>query len=67
MNHIARLTADRAALRAQMQEIRNELIDLRVYLASSKFQGDGNDYVHVSTDIAPKLARLSTLALCEEG
>jgi hypothetical protein len=59
-NYIKRLEADRRALECQLIDVRNELTELLTYLNSSKFQGDGNDYVHVSTDIFPKLAELRT-------
>lgn len=65
MNHIARLTEERERLRALVRETRDKLTDLERYLASDKFHGPGNDYVHVRTDIGPKITALR-IALCGE-
>ena len=58
MNYIRRLESENRALRLQLQDTRQQLIDLEVYLASSKFTGPDADYVHVSTDILPKISRV---------
>lgn len=55
MNYIKQLQEDKKELQAKLNEVSDELMELRVYLASEKFQGVGNDYVHVSTDIRPKI------------
>lgn len=39
------------------------LSDLMAYLESSKFRGPENDYVHVSTDIFPKIREIRTSLL----
>jgi hypothetical protein len=57
MNYIARLTAERDAARATIEGARDELGELLAYLASDKFAGDG-DFVHVRTDLMPKLMQL---------
>jgi len=63
MNYIARLTAERDAAAATLDGARGELAELLAYLASDKFAGAG-DYVHVRTDLMPKLLalRLAMLA-----
>lgn len=57
-NHIHNLTERLHEARAQLTETRIALIELELYLLSSKFAGDGNDYVHVSTDILPRIRAL---------
>lgn len=58
MNHIARLQADNRALIEQIARVRDELVELEVYLTSDKFAAPDADYVHVRTDILPKIRRL---------
>ncbi len=60
-NHIARLIRERDDYAAQMREAREAreaLVDIMHYLQSTKFHGVENDYVHVSTDMMPKLIAL---------
>jgi hypothetical protein len=57
MNHIARLTEERDSALLQVRVARRLLTDIEVYLTSSKFAGADADYVHVRTDILPKIAR----------
>ena len=57
-NHIARLIRERDEYAAQVKDARNALIDIMHYLQTPKFHGVENDYVHVSTDIMPKLIGL---------
>jgi len=57
-NHIARLIRERDEYAAQMREARDALVDIMHYLQSPKFHGVDKDYVHVSTDIMPKLISL---------
>ena len=57
-NHIARLIRERDEYAAQVKDARNALIDVMHYLQTPKFHGVENDYVHVSTDIMPKLIGL---------
>ena len=62
-NHIARLTRERDEARATITATRDELREIIRYLQTPKFHGAGNDYVHISTDIMPKLLRLSMATL----
>jgi hypothetical protein len=64
-NHIARLMRERDDARLAIKETRDALIDTILYLQSSKFHGVGCDYVHVSTDMMPKLAAMQ-FRLCGE-
>jgi len=57
-NHIARLIRERDEYAVQMREARDALVDIMHYLQSPKFHGVDKDYVHVSTDIMPKLISL---------
>lgn len=57
-NHIHRLIRERDIYAAQVKDARNALIDIMHYLQLPKFHGVENDYVHVSTDIMPKLIAL---------
>jgi hypothetical protein len=59
-NYIKRLETDNADLRYQLAEAQKAVIELQNYLLSSKFQGVDNDYVHVRTDMLPKLDVLRT-------
>jgi hypothetical protein len=58
MNHIARLTAERDTARGQLADAEQELAAILAYLQSDKFAAPDCDYVHVRTDILPKLTRL---------
>ena len=58
MNHIARLTTDRDEAIEQLTAARELVLELEAYLLSSKFAGPDADYVHVRTDMLPKLARV---------
>ena len=58
MNHITRLTTDRAEALEQLSAARELVLELEAYLLSSKFHGPDNDFVHVRTDMLPKLARV---------
>jgi hypothetical protein len=57
-NYIKRLEDENKALRAQLLEARDAIIEDQLYLLSSKFQGPDNDYVHIRTDMLPKLCKL---------
>jgi hypothetical protein len=63
MNHIARITAEREELRQAVRQAREELTALEHYLTSSKFTAPDCDYVHVRTDMLPKIAAIH-FALC---
>lgn len=56
MNHIQRLMQERDEALATIRAAREQLTDLQRYLTSDKFQGPDNDYVHVRTDVLPKIA-----------
>ena len=58
MNHIARLTGERLEALAQLAAARELVLELEAYLLSSKLHGPDNDYVHVRTDLLPKLAQV---------
>jgi hypothetical protein len=57
MNHIARITNERDEARETIRNARELLTDIELYLTSSKFAAPDADYVHVRTDILPKIAR----------
>ena len=58
MNYINFLQDKNEAQGRAMAEAVTLLSDLMSYLESSKFQGPDNDYVHVSTDIFPKVREI---------
>ena len=58
MNHIHRLTAERDALAQVIADATNELSWLLAYLSLDKFARPDNDFVHISTDLMPKLTSL---------
>jgi hypothetical protein len=58
MNHIARLTTDRNDAIEQLSAARELVLELEAYLLGPKFHGPDNDYVHVRTDLLPKLAHV---------
>lgn len=39
----------------KLMDVHERLVNLKVYLQSTKFQGDDADFVHVRTDIMPRL------------
>lgn len=55
MNYIHRLETENRDLRQQLKDVQRQLLDIEVYLTTPKFQGPDNDYVHVRTDILPKI------------
>jgi hypothetical protein len=57
-NHIARLIRERDEAIATVREARNALTDIERYLTSAKFSVPDADYVHVRTDILPKIAQV---------
>ena len=59
MNYITHLQNVREEYATTMHVAREELRDILHYLQSSKFSGPDADYVHVRTDILPKLTRLN--------
>lgn len=58
MNYISFLQDKNEAQGRAMAEAVTLLSDLMTYLESSKFQGSDNDYVHVKTDIFPKIREI---------
>jgi len=64
MNYIHRIRSEIEALRAQLSEARSDLIDLEIYLTGTKFAGPDADYVHVRTDMLPKLSAIRS-RLCQ--
>lgn len=66
MNYIHQLRHERDEARAQIDAARAELNGLLGYLGSDKFAAPDGDYVHVRTDIMPKLLKLR-LTLLQEG
>jgi transcription elongation factor GreA-like protein len=58
MNHIAKLTTERRELLEQLRDARDMVAELEAYLLSSKFAGPDNDFVHVRTDLLPKISRV---------
>jgi hypothetical protein len=63
VNHIARLTKERDEAQEALRATNEALTELLAYLESAKFQGPDNDYVHVRTDIAPKLSNIRSLTV----
>jgi hypothetical protein len=65
VTYAARMTAERDTYADQLDSVRNLLIEIEVYLASPKFHGADNDFIHVTTDILPKIraARVATMPL----
>jgi hypothetical protein len=58
MNHIARLISERDEAQQTLRDAFYMLTELEHYLTSAKFNGPDNDYVHVRTDILPKIAQV---------
>jgi hypothetical protein len=57
MNHIARIISERDEAWETIRNARDMLTELELYLTSSKFSAPDADFVHVRTDILPKIAR----------
>lgn len=55
MNHIERLTRERNETREVLSDALEMVHDLMLYLHSSKFAAPDCDYIHVRTDLLPKL------------
>jgi hypothetical protein len=58
MNYIKKLQTENETLRANLQELSQEITDLLTYYTGSKFHGILNDYAHASTDVVPRLYEL---------
>lgn len=55
MNYIKKLNNTINETKSEVSEIEAELLEIAIYLSSDKFHGHENNYVHVSTDILPKV------------
>lgn len=63
-NYITRLRRERDELHTAFANLRDNLIELEIYLTSPKFTiSPDHDYVHVRTDILPKIAKLRSIAM----
>lgn len=58
MNYIKKLQQENAELKQNLKETEENVLDILAYLSLPKFQGEGNDYVHVSTDIKHQIKYL---------
>ena len=59
-NYIKRLEQERWLLGEQVIRARQQVQDIEAYLLSDKFHGPDHDYVHLRTDMLPKLAALKS-------
>ncbi len=57
-NHIVRLTRERDEALATVRQARESVVEIMGYLQGPKFHGVDADFVHVSTDMMPKLREL---------
>ncbi len=62
MNYIKELQKRDLEQAEVLASVRDGITEIMAYLSSPKFQGTDNDYVHVTTDIMPKLSKLRMLA-----
>lgn len=62
MNYIKRLESENQELKGKLETVNALLTETMAYLMSAKFLGVENDYVHVRTDILPKLAEIKSEA-----
>ncbi len=58
MNHILKMKLDKQETTEKIWNCEEKLVELLIYLSSSKFSSVGDDYIHVSTDLKPKLYEL---------
>ena len=58
MNYIKRLENENLELKGKLAIVNAMLLETIGYLMTDKFAGIENDYVHVRTDILPKLAEI---------
>ncbi len=65
MNHIHRITQERDAAQEKIRDLEDRLRDLEHYLLSDKFSWPENDYVHVRTDILPKISTIRFAAISQ--
>lgn len=64
MNYIKQLQEKEKQMTQDVWELENDILDIVLYLRSQKFDSIQNDYVHVSTDILPKLNSLLYKCRC---
>ena len=62
-NYIARLKRERDEAIAQLHAVNVELIELQTYLSGQKFAWPDHDYVHVRTDMLPRLAEIRRMSM----
>jgi hypothetical protein len=63
-NHIHRIIREREETQQQLRQVREMLCDIELYLTSAKFTNSpDDDYVHVRTDILPKIAAVRFAAI----
>jgi hypothetical protein len=63
-NHIHRIMREREEAIQQLRQVCKMLCDIEVYLTSAKFTSSpDDDYVHVRTDILPKIAAVRFAAI----
>ncbi len=63
-NYIHRITRERDEAAQKLRQIRDMLCDIELYLTSAKFTtSPADDYVHVRTDILPKIAAIRFAAI----
>ena len=63
-NHIHRIMREREEAHQQLRQVREMLCDIERYLTSAKFTNSpDDDYVHVRTDILPKIAAVRFAAI----
>ena len=58
MNYIQFLQDKTEAQGRAIAETVTQLSDLMAYLESAKFQGPDNDFVHIKTDLFPRLREI---------
>jgi hypothetical protein len=61
MNYIKKIQQENEALKEGINLVIGEFIELQKYLNSDKFNGIENDYIHVKTDIYPKITAIKTI------
>jgi hypothetical protein len=63
MKWVDKIKEERDEALHALLDVRKELEDLECYLLSTKFQGPDADYVHLRTDLLPKLREIRSHAL----
>ena len=64
MNYIKQLQETEKQMTRDVWDLECDILDIVLYLRSEKFNSTENDYVHVSTDILPKLNSLLYKCRC---